>query len=181
MQLESLVCNSCGAPLKVPASANFVTCGHCSSQLQIRRTESTTYTELLTDLVEKTEELSEQVQDLAANSELNAIDNAWRMERESLLVRDKHGKSHVPTKSSSTAAGIMITMFGGLWTAIAISITSTAPPDSSFAIAKVLFPAFGVIFIAIGIYNSTSRIKKAKKYEQAERRYRKRRSDTDRC
>ena len=114
MQLERLVCNSCGAPLEVPPSANFDTCDHCSSQPQIRRTESTTYTELLTDLVEKTEELSEQIENLAANSELTAIDNDWRIERESLLVRDRHGNSHVPTKGSSTAAGIMITLFGCL-------------------------------------------------------------------
>lgn len=176
MQLEKLVCNSCGAPLEVPSSANFVTCGHCSSRLQIRRTESATYTELLVDLAEKTDELSERIDDLVANSELTAIDSNWQMERESLMVRDKHGNSHAPTKGSSMAAGIIVTLFGCFWTVMAISITSAA---SSVGIANVAFPAFGVIFIAFGIYNSMSNFKKAEKYGRAERRYRQQRSETE--
>lgn len=180
MQLEKLVCNSCGAPLQVPSSAKFVTCAHCSSQLQIRRTESATYTELLADLAEKTEELSERIDDLAANSELNAIDSKWRIERESLMVRDNHGNSHVPTKGSSMVAGIIVTLFGCFWTVMAISITSSAPSVGSFGIAKVVFPAFGVILIACGIYNSMSNFKKAAKYERAERRYRQQCIEADR-
>ena len=81
MELERLVCNSCGAPLEVPSSAKFVTCSHCSGVLQIRRTESAIYTELLADIAEKTEELSERIDDLATNSELNAIDNQWQIDR----------------------------------------------------------------------------------------------------
>lgn len=39
---ETLTCNSCGAPLEVPGTANVVTCNHCSCQLAIRRLGSAT-------------------------------------------------------------------------------------------------------------------------------------------
>ncbi|MGI9467047.1 MAG: hypothetical protein ACR2OA_08000 [Rubripirellula sp.] len=180
MQLERLVCNACGAPLEVPASAKFVTCGHCSGQLQIRRTESAVYTEILADLAEKTEELSERIDDLAANSELTAIDSNWQIERESLMVRDKHGNRHVPTKGSSIGTGVAATLFGCFWTVMAIRVTSTAPAVGLFSVTKIVFPAFGIIVIALGIYNSMSNFKKAEKYKRAERRYRQERSETDR-
>ena len=180
MELERLICHSCAAPLEVPPSARYVTCGHCSTQLQIRRTESAIYTELLEDLAEKTEELSERIDDLAANSELNAIDNQWQMEREKLMVRDKHGNRHVPTRGSSTASGIAIAVFGCLWIVMALSITSSAPSVGPFAMSKVLFPAFGVLFIAFGIFNSASSFKKAEQYERAERRYKQQRRKANR-
>ncbi len=52
MELEKLVCNSCGTPLMVPSSAKFVTYKHCSGVLQIRRTEAAIYTEVLADIAE---------------------------------------------------------------------------------------------------------------------------------
>ena len=180
MQVERLVCNSCGAPLEVPPSANFVTCSHCSSHLRIHRSGSATFTEQLADLAEKTQELSERIDDLAAGSELAAIDREWQMERESLLIRDKHGNNHVPTKGSSLVGGVVITVFGCFWTAMAVGITSMAPSFGPFAIAKLVLPAFGLLFVGLGIYNSVSTFNKADKYERAERRYRQRRSEADR-
>lgn len=180
MQVERLICGSCGAPLEVPQGANFVTCNHCATSLAIRRTESTTFTEQLADLAEKTEELSDRVDDLAASSELSAIDREWQLERESLLVSDKHGNKHVPTKNASVMGGIGIAVFGCFWTAMAIGITSMAPNIGPFGIAKVAFPAFGVLFVVGGIATSMHTYKRAERYERAERRYRTRRADADR-
>ena len=180
MQLERLICNSCGAPLEVPMSAQFVTCVHCKTQLQIQRTGSATCTQQIADLAEKTEELSERIEDLAATSERSEIDNQWRIERENLMVRDKHGNSHVPTKGSAVSAGIMVVVFGVFWLVMAISITSSAPAFGPFAAAKVIFPAFGVLIIGFGIYNSLSNFSKAEKYKRAERRYVQQRNEADR-
>jgi hypothetical protein len=180
MQLESLICNSCGAPLEVPLSAQYVTCVHCSTQLQIRRTGSVTCTEQLADLTEKTEELSERIDNLATDSKRSEIDSKWQIERESFMVKDGHGNSHIPTKGSSVASGIMVTVFGVFWVGMAIAITSSAPSSGPFAAAKVIFPAFGVLFIGFGIYTSRSNFEKAEKYKRAERRYHQRRDEADR-
>ena len=47
MELISVSCNHCGAPLEVPPGANYVTCAHCGSRLAVKRTGSAVYTELL--------------------------------------------------------------------------------------------------------------------------------------
>ena len=59
MELETLSCNNCGAPLEVPPGANFVTCAHCGSRLAIKRTDNASYTEVLDQIGQRTERMSE--------------------------------------------------------------------------------------------------------------------------
>ena len=42
-----LTCNQCGAYLEVPEETRFLTCTDCSSQLEVHRSASTAYTEVL--------------------------------------------------------------------------------------------------------------------------------------
>ena len=63
---------------------------------------------------------------------------------------------------------------------MAIRLTSTAPAVGLFSVTKIVLPAFGIIVIALGIYNSMTNFTKAEKYKRAERRYRQQRSEADR-
>lgn len=54
-------------------------------------------------------------------------------------------------KGTSIFFGIMIIFIGAIWTAGAISLTSQAPDEMGFV--KILFPAFGVVFVSTGIFN----------------------------
>ena len=54
-------------------------------------------------------------------------------------------------KGSSIFLGIMVIFIGVIWTVGAVSLTSRAPNEMGFV--KILFPAFGVVFISMGIYN----------------------------
>jgi len=74
MNLESITCNSCGAPIEIPETANFVRCNHCSTQLAVRREDDVTFTEELDRLEERTDELSEKVDSLATQNEIAALD-----------------------------------------------------------------------------------------------------------
>lgn len=42
--------------------------------------------------------------------------------------------------------------FGVLWTIMAIAITSGAPSHGPFAVAKIVFPLFGVLFILAALF-----------------------------
>ena len=42
-------------------------------------------------------------------------------------------------------------VFGVLWTILAIAITSSAPSDGPFVVAKVVFPLFGVFFVVASL------------------------------
>lgn len=111
--LESLSCNSCGAPLQVPQSANFVTCHHCQTQLAIRRTPSASYTEQLEGLSRKTDELSAQIRHLAWQNELATIDREWEQEQQRHMINGKHGK-RLPNPGVATITGGALAVLGGL-------------------------------------------------------------------
>ena len=178
MKLEKISCNSCGAPLEVPKSANYITCNHCSTQLAIRRSQSTTFTEQLDQLTEQTQELNSRLDALSNQNELTALDRQWELDQESFMISGKHGK-HLPSETGSIAGGVMTAIFGSLWTIMAIGITSSAPNVGPFAIAKVAFPLFGVAFVVFGIISSISSHDKATKYKRAKREYRERRSELE--
>lgn len=174
--LESLHCNSCGAPLEVPESANFIKCNHCQASLQVNRSREITTTEAIEQLVETTEDLSNRVDKLTQESELRNLDRHWAKQRESLLVDPHEMASRVPPRSSAWIGGVFTTCFGVLWTVMAISMTQTAPDFGAFRVAKLIFPLFGAGFVLFGILVSLNAHRKAKEYESAERRYRQRRN-----
>ncbi len=173
--LRNLTCNSCGAPLEVPEEANFVTCNHCSSQLAVRHTGDVTFTEQLDQLAAKTEELSDRLEDLSSQQELEAQDREGSLKLEAFMISGNNAIRHIPTEAGSVGGGIAIALFGGLWTAMAVAITSSAPPIGPFAIAKVAFPLFGIIFIVVGVIRSVAGFAKAGEYRRAEQQYQERR------
>ncbi len=172
---ESLLCNSCGAPLEVPESANFAKCQHCHTSLRIHRAGGATTTEVMEKLAETTSQLADQVERLTKQNELKILERDWEAERSSLLVRGKHGSRHVPGKGVAWGIGAMTVFFGGIWTVMAIAITSSGPDWGPFRVAKFVFPLFGIGFMLAGIFGSTMVYHRAKQYEAAEREYQRRR------
>ncbi len=175
MELESITCNHCGAPLQVPSTADYVTCNHCGSQLAVRRGGSVTFTEVVQQLSETTENLAQQVSKLRHQTELETLERQWEAERESFMVTNNTGAKRLPDESSSMLGGIITTVFGLFWTVMAIGITSSAPSFGVFGIAKLVFPAFGVLFIVFGIVSAARNSRKAREYKVAEQAYRRRR------
>lgn len=172
MRLEELTCNSCGAPLEVPETANFVTCNHCSKQLAVRRTEDVTYTETLGRLAQQTEELTERLDDLSSHHQVEALDREWELEREKYMITHKNGSRDIPTEGGAIGNGVVATVFGAIWTSMTLGMPSQMP-----GAVRVLFPLIGVMIIVGGIFASISTYQNAEKYRNAERRYRSRRED----
>ena len=148
MKIEKIACNSCGAPLEVATTTMFVTCRHCGIKLSIQRTDTTTFTEILEQLTAKTDQLSEQVNNLTDYTELAALDREWELERQNYMVTTKHGGKHIPSEAGSIVGGIAITLFGCVWTFMAFAITSFIP----IPILHFIFPLFGMIFVIGGIH-----------------------------
>jgi len=171
MNIETLTCNSCGAPLQVPESANFVTCNHCSTQLAIRRSETATFTEQLDRLAEQTEHLSAKVDRLTVQNELAELDRAWDKERDTFMQTSKDGKRSLPSRGKAVFAGIAASVFGVVWIGIASRMNSVGGPPGG------MFQVFGGLIILLGVSSSFWQFAKAGQYEDAERRYRRRRDD----
>ena len=164
MQIEKIACNSCGAPLEVATTTQFVTCRHCGMKLSIQRTDTATFTEILDKLTAKTDQLSEQVNNLAGYTEMTALDREWELERLNYMMTGKRGGKHIPSEAGSIGGGIAITLFGCFWTVMAFAITSFIP----IPIVHIVFPLFGVVFVIIGIVSSISSYNKAGDYRRAE-------------
>jgi LSD1 subclass zinc finger protein len=175
--LESLVCNSCGAPLEVPNSARFIKCNHCNTTLRIHRSEGSTSTEAIEKLAKTTEQLADQVERLTLQNQLEMLDRKWESERRSFMVRGKNGSRQMPAKGLAWASGAAAVLFGGLWTIMAIAITSSAPNEGPFRIAKFVFPLFGVAFILAGLFGSAMIFHRANQFESAQKEYYRRRED----
>lgn len=179
MDLLSLNCQHCSAPLQVPENAKFVTCSHCGSQLAIRRTGSVAYTETLDAIDQRTERMAEQLDELHRKSTLSDLDPAWQIEREQYYVTGKHGHRHLPTTTGSIAGGLMICVFGTIWTLVACGMGGFAFQNAPgpFGIIGGLFPLFGIAFVGFGLWMSIHHFRKAAEFERAQRRYQRERAE----
>src|SRR5438045_1138192 len=115
MTTLSVNCNSCGAPLTIGPSTNFVTCNLCGSKLVVRRTGSATFTETATGPAASPAAgpaLAQRVEHLAHEAELARIDREWQIEREQYLMTGRYGNRYVPTPALSIFSGVLVAGFG---------------------------------------------------------------------
>lgn len=158
MPLEAIACNQCGAPLQVPDAAQFVTCNHCGASLAVRREESVTYTEVLSQLSQQTANLAEQVAQLRYQNAVDQVDRRWEKEREKLLVRTKDGTTYEPSSTVALVGGGAMAVLGIILTA-----------GTTFGSMGLWLVGGGIIFAVIGGFAGV-------KFEKAKSQYRKRRA-----
>jgi DNA-directed RNA polymerase subunit RPC12/RpoP len=89
MTIESLSCNSCGAPLEVPQSANYITCNYCKARLTVKRTGSTAYTEVLDTIAGNTDQMAGDLRFMRLRHELELLDADWAQKSEELARQRK--------------------------------------------------------------------------------------------
>ena len=161
IQLESINCGNCGAPLQIPETAQFVTCNHCKSSLAVKRMESITLTEKLEQTSERLDETEKKLAELVYRNELSEETRRWERQRESLMVTDKHGNKSKP----SAIAGAAV---------FAVTLVMAVLIGQGIGFGAFLFPLFG---IAAFLHS----LKKQQEYEAAYRRHKRRRREiTDR-
>jgi len=164
MPLDALNCNQCGAPLSVPAEANFVTCHGCGQSLAILRNETVSYTQARVALEQKTASLSKEVAHLRYQQAAAELDRAWAEERRELADSDRDGRIVIPSRGWSLFCGVFI-VGSGLFVMghAAINLDTT-------------FVLFGVGLLFAGVLAGCWGCFKATAYEQAEAEYRRQKS-----
>ena len=177
MELTPVTCSHCGASIQVPDSARFVTCRYCNSQLEIKRTESSITTEVLQQLDRNTAAMAEDLHAIRRETELERLDREWNERRDSLLVRGRGGNTSVPTVAGGLAVIFIMGGFGLFWTIMAAATTSGAHHAGAPGILPCAFPLFGVLFIALAIFQGVKTITAAGKYQDEESEYQRRRQE----
>jgi uncharacterized Zn finger protein (UPF0148 family) len=158
MKLLALNCEHCGAPLEVPPKVRFVACNYCSARLEVHRSGSSAYTEVLETIDTRTEQIARDVEYLKRQKELEDLDRAWTLERAKYMVRGNDGELSVPSKGSSAVIGSVVVAFGIFWT---ITAGALFPPMA----------IFGVLFVGFAIFAVVSGVRKAEEYERRHRLY----------
>ncbi len=126
-------------------------------------------------LTETTENLAAQVQKLTRQNELEELDRQWESERETYIYRDQQGVNRLPAQRFAWLIGGSVVFFGILWTILATAITRSAPNVGPFAVARAIFPLFGIGFIVFGFFAAARLHHKAKQFQDAQEAYRRQR------
>jgi len=165
MKLVAVNCNGCGAALDAGPDTRFVTCVHCGARLAVKRSESAAYTEVLEKLERKTDAIADQLAAMQRQNEVERIDREWEKERETYLSTSKSGKKYEPSATLGIIAGSLMGLFGLVWSTVALS--SNSPTG---------FGCFGFMFLVAAIAIGITSVVKARQFEEARQRYRKRRA-----
>ncbi len=157
VELESINCDQCGAPLEVPETISFVKCGHCDTRLAIRRTDSATFTERLDSLESGQRDLKDQVKRLEIQNRLQLENRLWDKRQKSFMMRDKHGREYLPSVEMSylfLIVGVVAGLFGMI---------------VGFSNQHAAFFLFGVFALVAGLVGAAVTYSKAKDFHAARR------------
>ena len=152
MEIIPLNCGGCGAPLEISPKANYVTCGFCKVQLQVKHEGNAHWTEALEDVRDKLEGLERQVQ-------LAALEREWEAERKRHLITDKHGQEQEPSEVAATFMPILMTIVGII---VGVALLCSEAP----ALSPV-----GLFIIVWGFFWGDGERRKAAAFQEARRSY----------
>ena len=175
MELSTVSCNKCGAVLQVTDSARFVTCRYCGSQLEIKRTDSAVYTEVLDHIDQRTAEMADDLDAIRRETELERLDREWALRRDSLMIRGKNGSTSRPSVIGGLIMMFVVGGFGLFWTIMAFAITAGASHAGAPG-AVAIFPLFGILFILGAVVMGITTMSKASTYDREEQEYQQRRT-----
>ena len=107
--------------------------------------------------------LQEHLEEIKEQNDVAALDREWAAERERYMVTGRYGNRYIPNKGSSLMVGFIVAFGGMMWTIMAANMGGWG-----------FFPAFGVLFVLVGLGISVFSYMKADEYGKAYARYQRR-------
>jgi hypothetical protein len=182
--MDALICNQCGARLEVAPTTRYVTCARCNTVLEIKRTDSASFTEALGPAPQTQPEEAEspwpnsrQVQtvrkflaaeDVALEEELNKIDREWHVERERYLLTSEFGGKQIPDKRRGLFAGGVLVVLA----VILFFMFRALPPNHATEVG----PFISGFILMFGVGLGWFQYSKGVDYERAHAAYQARRN-----
>ena len=140
-------CNHCGAPLEVAFGIRFVTCQFCDCSLEVKRNESTIFTEEIEKIADNTEMIVEK---------LDRIERHQKQERNQWRARGKD-EGNPTSAGERVLGGIAGAIFMLMFTAGGIFFAVESQRDG----AREFFGLVGAGFALIGVIGFFSMLVKA--------------------
>lgn len=87
-KIQSVHCDNCGAPLKIPDGVRYVTCQHCAANLQVEHTADVIYTQSIEEVSRRVDETQTRLRELETQQKMNRmaqLDADWDSKKRELL------------------------------------------------------------------------------------------------
>jgi hypothetical protein len=140
METLSVRCNHCGAPLQVSDATRFVTCQFCQSSLEVKRTESSIFTEEVAKIAENTGKMAESLEVIALQNELERLDR----ENAPALAA---ARTKELSRGEGAAAGFVAVVFFTIFISFGVFFAVSSSEHG----APFIFPLVGWGFALIGV------------------------------
>lgn len=137
METLSVRCNHCGAPLQIGEGTRFVTCQFCQCNLEVKRTDSSVFTEEVAKIAENTGRMAESLEVIELQNEIERLDRELGPQ-----VAGRH-ENPVGNAIGGCIGVIVVTLF--------ISFSVFFAKSSSDMGAPAIFPIFGIGFVIVGV------------------------------
>lgn len=161
METLSVRCNHCGAPLEIGGGTRFVTCQFCHSHLEVKRTDSSVFTEEVAKIAENTGRMAESLEVIELQNEIERLDREWAQKEAGYIVHGKHG----PHRPSSSPFGLAFGIFAACFAFVIALFAAQIPHGGIFWV----LPAGMGIFI---LFTAVRNMNKGAELEQAESKHR---------
>lgn len=171
MNVTSVSCNNCGASLDVDEQTRFVTCRHCGSTLEVVRNDNAIFTTAIEQLRDENAAMQQQIRVLELRQQIDALDDAWNVQRQKHVMRDNQGNEHEPEPAG--LVGPLVTGAVGAVTSVII-LTQMPFGRSSHA---AFFPLIVAMIVVVWIVHAIVNTGKYRLYNDARQRYLRRRRE----
>ena len=165
MELISLTCNNCGAPLEIPESMEFVTCDHCDSKLKVLKKDNALYTEVLEEINERLDEISGDVEIIKLEKALAKLELNWADEERQY---NKHNRRRRMSPKKSISLGMLAIVAGIGLTIVILNMAA------SQLMLLIIIPVSLAIYGVFLIFRAFRPEQVNEEYESALRKYIKR-------
>lgn len=152
MDMISVRCNHCGAPLEVGDRTRFVTCQFCNSQLEIKHSESAVFTEEVTRIADNTEKMAGSLEVIRLQNEIEQLDREWGLQQ---TAHDAGGRNKGPQTTGQALFGMgFAVFFAVVCFGMAGFASSMGGPGGIFALVPVGMGIFALVGGIMGIVKS---------------------------
>ncbi|MEO5712485.1 MAG: hypothetical protein ABIT37_03275 [Luteolibacter sp.] len=152
MEMISVRCNHCGAPLEVGGKTRFVTCQFCNSQLEIKHSESAVFTEEVTRIADNTEKMAGSLEAIRLQNEIEQLDREWGLQQETY---DARGRTRGPQTTGQALFGMGFALF---FAVVCFGMSSFASsvggPGGIFSLVPVGMGIFALVGGVMGLVKS---------------------------
>lgn len=151
METISVRCNHCGAPLDVGAETRFVTCQFCNSQLEIKRNETSVFTEEVARIARNTDQMAESLEVIKLQNEIEQLDREWSAQ---LAQAAPSGRDGGPQTTGAAFFGLGFAVFFAL---VCFGVAGAAGSHGApgiFTLVPVGMGIFALVAAVMGLAKS---------------------------